>query len=78
MSKTETKPNLKELTEKFANKLDNRLTKVPHKDYTRTLIDLSNHCEVSAHIVYNWRTGRTFIKKSERVMIESFFNEKIF
>lgn len=68
----------KQLIKPHAEALNNRLKNVPWNDYVITIIKLADHCGVSEHIIYNWRTGRTFIRKSDRVMIESYFNEKIF
>lgn len=34
--------------------------------------------EISPHIIYNWRKGRTYLRKSDREMINKFFQEKIF
>ena len=66
------------LTQSFAQKLDKRLRQIPYENYPDKLIELANHCEISPHQLYNWRKGRTFLRKADREMINSFFNEKIF
>ncbi|MDX9697208.1 MAG: hypothetical protein RBT49_15560 [Bacteroidales bacterium] len=68
----------KQLIKPHSEAFNNRLKKVPFADYITTIIKLADHCGVSEHVIYNWRTGRTYIRKSDRAIIESYFNEKIF
>ena len=69
---------LKKLSKTFANKLDKRLRQIPYENYPQKLIDLANFCEISPYQLYNWRKGRTYLRKSDREMINKFFNEEIF
>ena len=68
----------KQIIKPYADSLNNRLKEIPYVDYITTIVKLAEHCDVSEHIVYNCRCGRTYLRKSDRTMIESFFNEKIF
>ena len=66
------------LTKTFSSKLDDHISKIPHADYVTKIQELADHCDVTVHIVYNWRAGRTYIRKPYREAIEQFFNEQIF
>lgn len=62
----------------YADKLEKHLATLPyhvHKDVTARL---AKYCEVSTAVVYNWRAGRTFIKKGYRNLIIEFFDKDIF
>ncbi|MBN2777586.1 MAG: hypothetical protein JXR36_08080 [Bacteroidales bacterium] len=69
---------LEVLKKTFADKLDSRLMQIPYEQYPEKLVELANFCEISPHKLYNWRKGRTYLRKSDREMINKFFNEKIF
>ncbi len=58
--------------------LDQYLKQIPYLEYFQKIKQLAEYCDVSEAILYNWRTGRTYLKKSDRDLIESFFQEKIF
>lgn len=69
---------LKILSKTFAKKLDKRLMQIPYEQYSDKLVELATFCEISPHQLYNWRKGRTYLRLSDREMINKFFNEKIF
>jgi hypothetical protein len=62
----------------YADKFHEHLNTIPIGEFRKTLINLSKYLDVTKDILYNYRTGRTYIRKSERVRIEEFFNQKIF
>ncbi|MDD2205691.1 MAG: helix-turn-helix transcriptional regulator [Bacteroidales bacterium] len=62
----------------FNESLNRRLRDIPYQHYKLTINALAQYCNVSKNVIYNWRTGRTYIRRRYCEKIEEFFNERIF
>ncbi|MDD4847620.1 MAG: hypothetical protein PHR53_02500 [Bacteroidales bacterium] len=68
------KDERKQFSETFTRKMQS----IPVGEYKAVKKALIEHCQITASIYYNLRSGRSFLNINLRRSINEFFNEKVF